>query len=106
MLLCDVLQILDNFETGSRVQTAGRFIEEKNLWSGDQKTGDTQPTLLTTTDALSDRSTDNKVGLVTKTERGKEFIDPSRSLLARHGTVMIQLKNNYKLDYDRLFLPW
>jgi len=74
VFLCDILDERYDLEGCGRVQTGGWLVQEEQLWTCDELSGDTDTTLLTTGDTLTDRCTDQVVGLVLKTKgSGKGF---------------------------------
>ena len=75
VLLGDVLDEGDDLERGGGVETGRRLVEEEELRAGDELRSDTDTTLLTTGDTLSDRCADQVVRLTLQTERSEERLD-------------------------------
>ena len=75
MLLGDVLDEGDDLEGGSRIETGSRLVEEEKLRAGDELRSDTNTTLLTARDTLSDRGSNQVVGLTLETESSQERLD-------------------------------
>jgi hypothetical protein len=64
VLLRNVPHKTHNLEARRRIQPTSRFIQEQNLWTGHELTGDTDSPLLATRHALSNRRSDQCVSLV------------------------------------------
>lgn len=79
-----LLHIRDDLVTGSRVQPARGFIQEQDLGTCDELTRDADPSLLTTTDTLSDWGPNQCVCLILDTERFQQGPDTIHALLFRH----------------------
>lgn len=110
VLLGDILNERNNLERGSRVETGCGLVEEKELRAGDQLRSDTDTTLLTTRDALSDRCSDQVVSLTLETESGQERLDALDALkLAdmlrkrKAGCEVQRLTDSERAD-ERIFL--
>lgn len=52
------------FVAGRRIETTGRLVKKHNLWFSDKLAGNTNSTLLATTDSLTNGCTNNGVRLV------------------------------------------
>ena len=75
VLLGDVLDEGDNFERSGRIETGSRLVEEEKLRAGDELRSDTNTTLLTARDTLSDWGSNQVVGLTLETESSQERLD-------------------------------
>lgn len=75
VLLGDVLDERDDLEGCGRVETRSGLVKEEQLRAGDELRSDTDTTLLTTGNTLSDGSTDQVVGLALKTESSQERLN-------------------------------
>ena len=75
VLLGNVLDEADNLEGSCRVETGSRLVEEEELGAGDKLRSDTDTTLLTTRDTLSDRCSDQVISLTLETESSQERLD-------------------------------
>lgn len=110
VLLGDILNEGDDLERGCRVETGGRLVEEKKFRAGNQLRSDTDTTLLTTRDTLSDGRSDQVVSLTLKTESGQERLDALNALeLAdvlgerKAGSEVERLADSERTD-ERIFL--
>ena len=68
MLLGELLDEAHHFPAGCGVQTAGRLVQEEYLWACHELGSNADSSLLASRYAFADRSTDDGVCLVTKTE--------------------------------------
>jgi hypothetical protein len=75
VLASDLLDIADDFQAQGRVQPARGFVEEQDLWVGDETARDAQPLLLSTAEALLDGCADDGVSLGLEAEACNEVID-------------------------------
>lgn len=80
ILLCDILQMIDDLKAGNRVQPTGRLIQKQDLGRRDELGRDAHPPFLAAADAFPDRRPDDGAGLSAETERSQEAIDPGHAL--------------------------
>ena len=75
VLLDNVLYEGDDLEGSGRIKTGGGLVKEEKLRAGDELRSDTDTTLLTTRDTLSDRCSNQVVSLTLETESSQERLD-------------------------------
>ena len=75
VLLGDVLDEGDDLKGSSGIETGSGLVEEEKLRAGDELRGDTDTTLLTTRDTLSDRCSNQVISLTLETESSQERLD-------------------------------
>lgn len=73
-----------------RTHIPSRLIKKQDLWGGDELTGNRKPPFLSARYTLADGCTDNGVSLVLQSERKKELVYASPSLMARDCALACQ----------------
>jgi len=65
----------DDFQASHRVESAGGFVQEEDIWCGDQLACDADTSLLASRYALADRCADQGVSLLFETETIDQGLD-------------------------------
>ena len=75
LVLSVLFQQRDDFQAGHRIKSAGWFVEEKNVWCGDQLACDADTSLLASRNALAGRCADQGVSLLLETKTIDQDLD-------------------------------
>lgn len=77
---CYHAQVIDDLPTCRRVETAGGFVKEKNLWTGNELACDPDAAFLPARDTFPDWRANESVRLFSQTEGLKETINLTEAL--------------------------
>lgn len=87
VLLSNDLDERNHFLTCSRIEPAGGFIEEQQLWTSNQLTCDTDAALLAPADTFTNGSADKRMLLLSKAERIEQAIDSAHTIRFRQAAI-------------------
>ena len=76
----DGFDVRDNLKTSCRIKTTGRFVQKENFGCSDQSTCSTNSSLLSTTDAFANGSSNDRVSLSNQAKSSDQSINSSLTL--------------------------
>lgn len=87
VLLSDVLDEGNNLLTCRGIETAGWFVEEQQLWAGNQLTGDTDAALLASAYTFTNGSADECMLLFPEAEGIEKAVDSAHAIRPRQAST-------------------